>query len=274
MVMVGALHLAPVIHSSLATPLLFLLPALAYCSPITGFLFVSACQYLPFPQAAILNPAQLGVFVWLPVVLVRYGRLNLSGMQHIWPVILLLGWRFVSVGPQDEIQYLKAFVYYLIGIQLAHEARAQYLKCLFGLSLGAVLVTSAYWASKFGLPVEISDWGGAREGFTRMGGVRADSVMVWPPILIGVSGVLGIVLAVSSRECQVKPPNWFKPLGVFLFVISLPPLVSTMCHGAFAGFVCVLFAFAVAFYRSVGVRAFSNRTVRKLVAWGCASAWS
>ena len=263
--MTAVLHLAPVAKSSLATPLLFVLPIVAFCSPVTGFFFISANQYLPFPPTAILNPAQIGAFLWLPMVLVRYRRLLLSGMGQIWPLILLLTWRYLCRGPSDEVEFLKDFVYFLMGIQLAHEARGGHVKCLFGLCLGSLLVTSAYWAATLGLPVEMLDWGGSREGFARMGGVRADSVIAWPPILVGVSGILGMLLAVSLRECQIRPPNWFKPLGCMFFIASLPPLVATICLVAFAGFVCVVLAFALAFARAQAAGAFSRRTANRIV---------
>jgi O-antigen ligase len=242
-----ALHTTPVLHSGLAVRLIFVMAAVSYLSPISGFFYLACCQYLPFPEGASFNPAQVGVLVWLPVVLVRYQRLKLTGLYHLLWVAPWLVWHMLMTGenvfaPKNE--YMKAMAYSVIACQLASEAKGQYLKCLLGLACGALLVTSAYWGLQFGLPMEISEWGGARGEFVRMGGVRADAVMVWPAVLIGLGAVLGLGGGLAVCRVRQRPPKWLLPciLGSLLFAI--PPLIATMTHGAFAGLFVILAVFA------------------------------
>jgi len=267
-VLAVALHLSPILNSSLAIPLTALYGAISYLSPVSGFFFVATTQFLPFPDGARFNPAQIGVLIWLPVVLLRYQRLSLGKIWLLWPVLPWLVWYWMLT--QEPIylpngDYVKALMYAVIACQLAGEARGQYLKCLLGLCLGALLVMAAYWCYQAGLPVEISDWGGEREGFIRMGGVRADSVMLWPTLLIGVSGLLGLQVSLASSRNAQATPKWLSPLTTGLIVAALPPLVSTMSHGAYAGFGLVLAAFLWALWLAKGAGAFSNPRFRKLI---------
>jgi hypothetical protein len=267
------LHLGPVLHSALGVPLLYLLAIASYLNPTTGFLFIACGQFLPFPETSLNNPAQIGVLVWLPVVLLRYHRVQLAGVWRLWPVIPFLVWLAVLTGegifwPTSD--YMKALFYCVIACQMANEAQGKYLECLFGLCLGALLVMVAYWAQQAGLPIEISDWGGSREGFTRMGGVRADSVLVWPALLLGISGLLGIQVAFASKTAPHPSPQWLTRLTLGLTVASLPPLVSTMCHGAFAGLALVLCALGWAMWTVAREGAMGNPRFRQLINWCCA----
>jgi O-antigen ligase len=269
----GALHLSPVLHSGLGTILTYALPAICYLSPVTGFFFIACSQFVPFPEGSPHNPAQAGALVWLPIILLRYHRLNLNGVWRLWPVLPLLVWVMILSGefilfPGSE--YFKALVYAIIACQLANEARGRFLKCLFGLCLGALLVMSAYWASQCGLPVEINDWGGEREGFTRMGGVRTDSVMVWPALLLGISGLLGLQIAFASRRSPCPSPAWLTYSTIALCVASMPALVSTMSHGAFAGLALVVAALIWAGFMAGKEGAFASARSRLLVRWGMA----
>lgn len=267
------LHLGPILHSALGVPILYLLAITSYLSPASGFLFIACGQFLPFPETSANNPAQIGVLVWLPVTLLRYHRIRLNGISQLWVVLPWLVW--FAVLAQENVfwiggDYMKALFYCVIACQLANEAEGKYLKCLFGLCLGALLVMIAYWAQKVGLPVQINDWGGDREGFTRMGGARADSVLVWPALLFGISGLLGMLIAFASRFAPCPPPKWLKRLVLGLSMASLPALVSTMCHGAFAGLALVCCAFAVAIWMAARNGPANNPKIRELISWCCA----
>lgn len=267
----AAMHLGPVLHSGLGTPLLYVLAAVSYLSPVTGFFFVACGQFLPFPEGSVHNPAQVGVLVWLPVVLLRYHRVNLQGAWRLWPVLPWLVWYLVLTGEEIYLpnsEYFKAFIYCLIACQLANECKGRYLKCLFGLCLGALLVMTAYWATQLGLPVEVNDWGGNREGFARMGSVRADAVMVWPALLLGISGLVGIQIALASRQSPRPSPAWLTYLTLILSVASLPPLISTMSHGAYAGFILVVLAVVWAGWVAGREGAYASTRFRALVNWG------
>jgi len=268
-----AQHLSPVLHSGLGTILTYALPAISYLSPVTGFFFIACSQFVPFPQGSPHNPAQAGVLVWLPIILLRYRRLNLHEVWRLWPVVPCLLWFMVLTGeaiyfPNSE--YFKALVYSVIACQLVNESRGRYLKCLLGLCLGALLVMTAYWASQFGLPVEINDWGAEREGIARMGSVRADSVMVWPALLLGISGLLGLQIAFASRRSPRPSPRWITYLTMALCVASLPALVATMCHGALAGLALVVAALIGAGFMAGKEGAFANARFQILIKWSAA----
>jgi O-antigen ligase len=269
----AALHMAPVLHSGLGTVLTYALPAIAYLSPMTAFFFFACSQFLPFPAGSPNNPAQAGVLVWLPVILLCYNRVKLTGLTRLWPVLPWLIWFALLTGEQIYLpnsDYVKALVYSAMACQMVNEARGQYLKCLIGLCFGALLVMTAYWASELGLPVEVSDWGGDREGFERLGSVRADAVMVWPTLLIGLSGLLGSQVAFASRSSPTTSPKWLTNATLVLTLLSLPPLVSTMSHGAFAGFAMLMMALGWAAWLVGKGGAFSNPRFQLLLR-GCAA---
>jgi O-antigen ligase len=271
--LVAALHLSPILHSGLGTILTYALPAISYLSPVTGFFFIACSQFVPFPDGSPHNPAQAGVLVWLPITLIRYRRVNLKGLWRLWPVAPWLLWFMMLTGEAIYLpngDYVKALVYCAIACQLVNEARGRYLKCLLGLCLGALLVMTAYWALQFGLPVEINDYGGEREGFARMGGVRADSVMVWPALLLGISGLLGLQIAFASRRSPSASPAWITYFTIALCVASLPALISTMCHGALAGLALVVAALIGAGFMAGQEGAFANARFRMLMKWSAA----
>jgi O-antigen ligase len=266
----AALHLGPVLHSGLGTLLVYALAGVSYLSPVTGFFFIACGQFVPFPEGSSHNPAQVGVLVWLPVVLLRYHRLKLDSAWRLWPVLPWLLWFVLLTGERvflPNSEYMKALAYCLIACQLANESRGQFLKCLVGLCLGALLIMTAYWATQLGLPVEVNDWGGEREGFVRIGSVRADAVMVWPALLFGISGLLGSQIAFASRRSPAPSPAWLTYATVFLSAASLPPLISTMCHGALAGLGMVLVALAWAGWLAGKEGAFGSPRFRVLVRW-------
>lgn len=263
-----ALHTGPVLHSGVGVVLIYLLAGLSYLSPVTGFFFIACSQFLPFPEGSIHNPAQAGVLVWLPVILLRYQTVNLAGIGRLWPVLPWLLWYMLLTGEaiyMPNSEYVKALMYSVIACQLANEAKGQYLKCLLGLSLGALLVMVAYWGIQFGLPIEITDWGGDRDGFQRMGSVRADSVMVWPALLMGVSGLFGVQIALASRFSALRSPHWLTQGTLVLCAAALPPLVSTMSHGAYAGFAMVAAALVWAIGLAGKSGAFGNPRFMRLM---------
>jgi O-antigen ligase len=272
----AALHLAPVLHSGLGTILTYLLPAVSYFSPLTSFFFFACSQFLPFPAGSPHNPAQAGVLVWLPVVLLCYHRVNLRNLWFLWPVLPFLIWFALLTGQAIYLpnsDYVKSLIYSLMACQMVNESRGQHLKCLIGLCFGALLVMTAYWASELGFPVEVSDWGGDRGGFQRMGSVRADAVMVWPALLIGLSGLLGAQIAFASRSSPTSSPKWLTYATLILTVLSLPPLVSTMSHGAFAGFAMLMLAVGWALWTAGKGGAFANPRFQLLLR-GCAAGFA
>ena len=244
----GALHLSPVLNSGLALPLTAAMAAACYLSPLSAFFFLGCNQFLPFSEGSAYNPAQIGVVVWLPVVFLRYGQVNLAGFRHFVWIIPWVGWHALMTGENvlhPNSEYFKAFIYAVIGLQMANESKGRYLQCLFGLACGALMVGFAYWGITLGLPVQVSDWGGEREGFQRMGSVRADAVMVWPALLMGLGGLLGMAGAFASPLVKSRIPKWLLPAVVGGSLMSLPPIAATMTHGAYAGLALIIGCFVM-----------------------------
>ena len=251
MICCAALHLTPVLQSSLAVPLTMVMAFLCYLSPLSAFFFLGCNQFLPYADGTMFNPAQIGSAVWLPAVLVRYHKVDLKGFKHFAWMVPWLGWTALMTGQNIlayDSDYVKAFAYSVIGLQMANEAKGRYLLCVLGLSCGALMVGFAYWAQNLGLPVQVSDWGGEREGFKRLGSVRADAVMVWPALLMGFAGILGIAGSFGTSFAKRMPPRWLVPAVLAAGFVTLPALAATMTHGAFAGLGIVVVVFVAAMY--------------------------
>lgn len=265
------LQLSPVLSSALGGAILLLFSLSAWLSPISGFFYIAAAQSLPFPEGIAYNPAQLGFLTWIPIVLLRYRRLRLQRLVMLWPLLPFLIWFAYFSGeawgvfhPQGA--YMLAVYYSVIACQLANESNGRYLKCLLGLSLGALMVATGYWEKALGLPVELSGWGGARGGFVRLGGVRADSVMLWPAMLMGSFGLVGIAATLMVLRRGRRETRWIANIAMASFVLSIPPLVSTMAHGAVIGFSAMTAFLMIVVFDCVRKRIL-DRTATKRIAW-------
>ena len=247
------LQVKSILYSALALPMIGLMAVLCWLTPTTGFFYIACAQFLPFPDGAALNPAQIGVVTWIAVTLVRHRRIELSGLGALWPVLPWLLWFWLMTGEriyEPNSEYFKALTYAVIACQQVNAAKGRHLKCLLGMCLGTLMAATAFWAYQLGFGVDLSTWGGERSGFARLGGVRADAVMIWPPLLMGCFGVMGIALAsmVSGRfPDQVAR---LRHVTTAAFFVSVPPLVATMTHGAYAGF-AVMSLFVTLFYLNI-----------------------
>jgi hypothetical protein len=233
------LQIKPILHSAMAMPMIAVMGVLCWLTPTTGFFFVACAQFLPFPEGMAFNPAQIGVMTWIAVTLARYRRIELSGLGMLWPVLPWLVWFWLITGENvvaPNSEYFKAVMYSVIACQQVNVSKGRHLKCLLGMCLGCLMATTAFWAYQLGLPVDLSTWGGERSGFARLGGVRADAVMIWPPLLMGCFGTMGITLSAMISGRYPEQVKRLKQLTIVAFFISVPPLVATMTHGAYAGF--------------------------------------
>jgi hypothetical protein len=246
------LQIKPIRHSALARPLIGLMATVCWLTPTTSFFYIACAQFLPFPDGAALNPAQIGLVTWLAVTIAVYRRIDLRGLSLLWPVLPWLVWHWLMTGepiyaPNSES--VKAITYSVIACQQINAAKGRYLKCLFGMCMGTLMAAAAFWAWQLGLPVELSTWGGERSGYARLGGVRADAVMIWPPLLMGTFGTLGLTLSAMVSGRYPDQIRRLRVLTVVAFFIALPPLVATMTHGAYAGFAIMLFFVGLVYLR-------------------------
>jgi hypothetical protein len=240
-----ALQCEPVLKSAAAFPLIAALATMCWMTPVTGFFYIACAQSLPYPASAPfgLNPAQVGFVTWVFAAVVRYRRLRLRALKELWPVLPFLGWFTLVTGLSalhpTRSEYMKALLYALPACQLASESQGRYLKCLLGLCLGALTVTCAFWGAVLGLPIQLSEWGGEREGFVRLGGTRADSIMVWPPTLMGSFGILGIAFSALSTRVK-RQGEVLKYVALGAFGLTLPPLAATMSNAAYLGWAIMI----------------------------------
>lgn len=239
-----SIHIHGVAESSIMIPLLALMALTAFASPVSGMFFIAAAQYLPIADEAAFNPAQVGVMAWMIISLIRFHKLRFPAIRSLLWLVPWFAWSMIVTLDVSLLKPLggpmKAVIYAIIACSLIGQSKGRYLKCMWGLSLGAIFVTIAYWAYTVGLPVTLSEWGGERAGLARLGGVRADSVMVWPPILIGMGGMVGILLATWSRHARTPLPSGPKWIAIISILVSIPPLFATMTHGAYAGLACMI----------------------------------
>ena len=244
------LQLKPVLYSPLALPLIVVMSTMCWMTPTTAFFYIACAQFLPVPDGMPLNPAQIGVVTWLAVTFIRYRKINLAGLGMLWPVLPWLLWFWLITGEaifKPNSEYVKALSYSIIACQQVNEAKGKHLKCLLGMCLGTLMATTAFWAYQLGLPVDLSTWGGERGGYARLGGVRADAVMIWPPLLMGCFGTMGIALAAMVSGRYPDQIRRLKQLTVAAFFIAVPPLVATMTHGAYAGFALMSISVVLAY---------------------------
>ncbi len=246
------LQLNAILASGVADILLTCTAAISWMTPVSGFAYIAASQILPFPPDSFFNPSQIGFFTWLIVIPFRYRRISLRNWQIMLAFLPCLLW-FWAISGKNLFdwggEYAKAMCFGIIGIQLANEAKGRYLKCLMGLCLGCITVSFGYWASLAGLPVTLSNYGGLRGDYLRLGGVRTDSVMVWPPLLMGCFGFLGIVLSSSFFFGRKKTiSKTFYLAAIVIVFLAVPCLIATMTHGAVIGFILMnVFLFSTYF---------------------------
>lgn len=259
------LQIKPVLYSPLAIPLIVVMASLCWLTPTTGFFYIACAQFLPFPEGSALNPAQIGVATWIVVTFARYRKMDLAGLGLLWPVLPWLVWYWLVTGEpiyHFNSEYFKALTYSVIACQQVNASKGSYLKCLLGMCLGTLMATTAFWAYQLGLPVDLSTWGGEREGYARLGGVRADAVMIWPPLLMGCFGTMGIALAAMVSGRFPEQIQRLKILTIVAFFISVPPLVATMTHGAYAGFAIMVIFVMLVYARMKRMRLIQRRSSR------------
>lgn len=236
------MNLSPVQKSSSAMPIAFLMAGICYLRPISGFYFIAFAQTMPELIGGSFNPAQIGAIAWLVVALPRLLWLRFSGLGYLWVFLPSLAWGSIVTQhfpisfslPLGNLE--KALIYTIIACQLANAARGEYLKCLLGLSLGALSVSFSFWFNAAGLPVDLSTWGDARGGFHRMGGAGTDAVMLWVGTLMGLGGVLGTNMTLNTVTPKDPWASHMSKLSLLVLVLAGPPIIATMTLAAYLGF--------------------------------------
>jgi hypothetical protein len=259
-----ALHLSPVMNSGMNKPLLVVLGVICMLRPVTGFFFMGASSILPTTSADVYALAaevegggglaesgtQFAFFSWLIALVLAYRKFGVKELGVMSSLVPFVLWS-TAIGGFGSVMSLdlwKSLAFSIMATHLARESDGHYLKCLLGLGFGLLMVTVGFWAKAAGLPVQLLTWGGERSGFDRTGGVVADSVMLWPPILTGVGVLIGVAAFVQSRG-QPRPSKWTKMIAFGGFFLSIVPLISAMTNSAILGMAVIIAAYAGSAFR-------------------------
>lgn len=280
------LHLDPVLNSGIAKPALFLLGIVCFLSPISGFFFLAASAVLPTTSAEFYalarelaeegeNPfgitesgTKYAFYSWLVASLFNLRSFRLTGIHHLWPIMPWLLWMTLAIGPRYSIHpdLIKSVLFCVMACQLMNMSNGQYMKCLLGFGLGLLVVTFGFWAKTAGLPVTLSDWGGARGEFTRLGSVVVDSVMLWPNLLTGLGTMLGILVAFSSSYYSGPSAGRIGLLAIAALFASVPTLLAGMTHSGILG-LCLLGATALGFLGHIYVTQRLSRRGKRFLSY-------
>ncbi|MDE0837753.1 MAG: hypothetical protein OSB41_01765, partial [Kiritimatiellae bacterium] len=235
-----ALQLNPVLSSPLADPLIIFMALVCWTTPVTAFYFIACGQVLPFPETSMFNPAQVGVITWPIVALLYHRKVYYKQWKLLLPLLPFLIWfTLVAESFLDKVsirsEYVRGVIYSFISCHYAVMANGRYLKCLLGVSFGALSIVATWWAGAAGLPVQLYEYDGnmAREGFERLGSQRADAVMVWPPLLMGTFGVVGVAMTHTFSPMSGGQARKLMTAALVAFVLAIPPLLETMTHAAY-----------------------------------------
>jgi O-antigen ligase len=246
------LNLSPVQHSPAVLPILAVMAGISFLRPLSGFYFIAMTQHFPAVSAYGLNPAQMGLLIWLLMVLPRLLFVRFKGWYFVILIIPLILWlsfvrhQFIVSLTFPPGEYERIVIYSIIACQLANASKGEYLKCVLGLSLGAFAVGLSFWLHQFGLPVDLSTHGDMRGGFERIGGTGTDAVMVWVGVLMGLAGILGISSTLNLMKPGEKQTKQITRLAWFVLLTGIPPLIATVTTSAFFGlFLLVAFYFLV-----------------------------
>lgn len=262
-------HLLPVY---LCVGLVVALAGVCWLTPFTAFYFIACAQSLPYPEAAPLNPAQLGFVVWLPMALASPGGPRLRHLPLLRYVLPWLVWIMLVEDKGLMILeptgfWARALAYAALAGHFAAVASGRYVKCLLGLCVGSLSVMAGFWLHVARLPVRLQAYAGAHEraGFERLGSGGADAVMVWPALLVGAFGIVGVAIALMRLRHDAPGTKAMILLSLVTLGLSLPPLLGTMTYSGYAGFALMA---AVAFgvlFRALGRSGAGMAARRKLM---------
>jgi hypothetical protein len=271
----GALlmHLEPVLNSGLAKPFLVLLGVVCMLRPVSGFFFMGASAILPTASAELyarvvaMNEAgedtggiidagtQYAFISWLVAFVIVYRKFTVKDVLPLAAVVPWIAWMTIAngVGFLGNPDLFKSMAFSMMAAQMAGASEGRYLKCLLGLGFGLLVVSVGFWANAAGLPVQLMNWGGTRGGFERTGSVVVDSVMLWPPILTGIAGLIGVAAFVQTRGNRVDA-RWTSAVAFGGFFVSLVPLISSMTNSAILGLGVIMAAYAASVFGMGGGR--------------------
>lgn len=267
-----ALQLNPVLSSPLADPLIIFMALVCWTTPVTAFYFIACGQVLPFPETSMFNPAQVGVITWPIVALLYHRKVYYKQWKLLLPLLPFLIWfTLVAESFLDMVsmrsEYVRVVIYSFIACHYAVMANGRYLKCLLGVSFGALSIVATWWAGAAGLPVQLYEYDGnmAREGFERLGSQRADAVMVWPPLLMGTFGVVGVAMTHTFSPMSGGQARKLMTAALVAFVLAIPPLLETMTHAAYGGFIIMSGLVLATMYNNVLSSKIDVKTKSKLM---------
>ena len=231
--LVAVLNFGTAGQSGLVLPAMALCYFLAFTNCTSAFFVFCANQHTPFPESGIITPAEIVMGAWFLQGLIS-GTIKPSAFR---PALVFVPWMvWVSISHSrafglDAVP-TRAVLSLCIALNLTTRSDYDYRSALVGVALGCSMVGLAFWYNFLGLPVDLFINGSERQGFQRIGGVRADSVTAWPNLLLGMAAIMAMSGApLVQRRRQVR----FTGRGFdVLWWLAFIAMTGTMTHGGWA----------------------------------------
>lgn len=242
--LVAVLNFGSVGQSALVLPAMALCYFWAFTNCTSAFFVFCANQHTPFPDSGSVTPAEIAMGAWLLQGLISR-TIRPSAFR---PALVFVPWMvWVSISHSlafglDAVP-TRAVISLCIALNLTARRDFDYSSALVGVALGCSLVGLAFWYNFLGLPVDLFINGSDRQGFQRIGGVRADSVTAWPNLLLGMAAIMAMGRA---SLVPVGRQVWaFGRAFEILWWLAFIAMTGTMTHGGWAAFGLLLTASVV-----------------------------
>ncbi len=250
------LHFSPV-QTSYGVYLSIFISIISCFNSAAFFVFAVGSQMAPDPKGISLSLAQLGVICWFVTLpLNGWPGLAQKGFRIPSVLLLFLGWGvLMTVFNGTWIKYIPILTgafFFIIAIVYANDNRYSLNELLIVICLSSFISIVGYWFLRLGLPVELIQYeGDAVRNVERIGSGKGDANMVGIMLPIGVIGFLfAKATSLASKNTGFKgQPQQVGIISalisvVIVFIIGLPPLISTASRSALitsvAGFVAML----------------------------------
>ncbi len=246
------INLSPINNSIIVLPVVCVMAITCFLSPFTAFYYIAFSQHFPEFVGTSLNMAQIGVIAW--VVVLPFQKQSFKGARNLFILLPLLFWILLASGTSPVSfalgYYENSIIYALIACQQLNLSKGRYFYCLLGLSLGALAISAGFWLKHLGFPVILSNWGSLRGGMMRVGGVGTDAVMVWPAVLMGLAGIMGISINYTKLNPKFRMSVFLRWGVLIALLLCVPVLFVTVTNAAYAGLALLMSSYLFMLYRS------------------------
>lgn len=238
------LHFSPV-QNTYGAYLSILISLVSCFNSAAFFVFAVGSQMAPDPKGISLTLAQLGVVCWVVTLPVNgWPALVQKGFKIPAVLVIFLCWGILmTVFNGTWIKFIPVLTgafFFIIAIVYANDGRYTLNEFLIIICLSSFISIVGYWFLRLGLPVELIQYeGDSVRNVERIGSGKGDANMVGIMLPIGILGYLFS----SATSLAGKNTGYMRqiPTGgmvrmfvivVLIFVIGMPPLISTASRSA------------------------------------------